>query len=90
MVKHKPGPEAISKEKNALLHELILYNDHVNTFDFVIESLMEVCDHDYEQADQCALVAHYKGKCQVRQGGYDEMKSMYDELTFRGLTVSLE
>ena len=90
MVKHKPGPEAISKEKNALLHELILYNDHVNTFDFVIESLMEVCDHDYEQADQCALVAHYKGKCQVRQGGYDEMKPMYDELTFRGLTVSLE
>jgi len=69
---------------------LILYNDHVNTFDFVIESLVEVCDHNPEQAKQCALIAHFKGKCNVREGDFVELKPMCDELTLRRLTVSIE
>ncbi len=69
---------------------LILYNDPVNTFDFVIESLVEVCDHDPEQAEQCALIAHLKGKCNIRVGDYHQMKPMYEALTLRGLTVSIE
>lgn len=69
---------------------LTLYNDEVNTFDFVIQSLIEVCEHDPEQAEQCALIAHFKGKCEVRSGDYFEIKPMYDELTFRGLTASID
>jgi ATP-dependent Clp protease adaptor protein ClpS len=69
---------------------LILYNDDVNTFDFVIDTLIEVCNHEPEQAEQCALITHYKGKCNVKTGDYYEVKPMYDEMTFRGLTVSIE
>jgi ATP-dependent Clp protease adaptor protein ClpS len=70
--------------------DLILYNDEINTFDFVIESLVEVCGHEFEQAEQCALIAHFKGRCVVKSGSYEELKSMSDELTLRRLTVDIE
>ena len=69
---------------------LILYNDDVNTFEFVIDTLVEVCNHEPEQAEQCALITHYKGKCNVKTGDYHEVKPMCDEMTNRGLTVSIE
>lgn len=90
MVKHKDNPSAIHQDNSALLRGLILYNDDVNTFDFVIDTLMEVCNHEHEQAEQCAMITHYKGKCNVKTGDYFEVKPMYDEMTFRGLTVSIE
>ncbi len=90
MVKHKDSPSESPLHEFSLERGLILYNDDVNTFDFVIETLIEVCDHAPEQAEQCALIAHYKGKCNVRTGDYQEMKPMYDEMTLRGLTVSIE
>lgn len=71
-------------------HNLILYNDDINTFDFVIECLIEVCDHDFEQAEQCALIAHYKGKCVVKSGDFEELKRMSEELTLRRLIVTVE
>jgi len=86
--KARPSPvhhEAIVPERG-----LILFNDHVNTFDFVIESLVEVCSHAPEQAEQCALIAHFKGKCNVKTGDFYTVKPMFDELTLRGLTVSIE
>ena len=57
------------------LREIILHNDDVNTFDHVIESLMEVCGHDPIQAEQCAWIVHYNGKCSVKRGAYDDLES---------------
>lgn len=76
--------EIISDEK-----ELILFNDEVNTFDYVIESLIEVCGHDPFQAEQCALTAHFNGKCGIKTGTYETLKPYFDEMTNRELTVSI-
>ena len=70
--------------------DLILHNDDFNTFDFVINSLVKVCNHAPEQAEQCAYIVHYKGKCQVKIGEYDKLLPMKDALQDRGLTVTIE
>ena len=54
-------------------HEIILYNDDVNTFDHVINTLVTYCDHTYVQAEQCAYIVHYSGKCAVKTGSYEEL-----------------
>ena len=90
MVKHKDNPASLNQDSLTIQRGLILYNDEVNTFDFVIDTLIEVCNHEPEQAEQCALITHYKGRCNVKTGDYYEVKPMYDEMTFRGLTVSIE
>ncbi len=69
--------------------ELILFNDDVNSFEFIIESLIEVCDHDPEQAEQCALVAHFKGKCVIKNGALSELAPMNNELNNRGISTVL-
>lgn len=69
---------------------LILHNDEVNTFDFVIDSLMEVCEHDELQAEQCALITHHKGKCDVKKGTDSVLESMKNTLQERGLSVTIE
>lgn len=66
---------------------LLLYNDEVNTFEHVIESLMDVCFLDNLQAEQCAMIAHFKGKCDVKKGAYTKLKPMKEELINRGLQV---
>ena len=53
-------------------HQIVLFNDDVNTFDHVVETLMRVCGHTLEQAEQCSIIVHYKGKCTVRTGSYEE------------------
>ena len=60
--------KVVVKEQAVLNNEIVLYNDDVNTFDHVIETLMSVCDHTAEQAEQCAILVHYKGKCTVKTG----------------------
>ena len=70
-------------------HELTLFNDDINSFDFVIESLVDVCEHDPISAEQCALVAHFNGKCSVREGDMDDLEPMGRELTDRGLVISI-
>ena len=70
--------------------QLIVWNDNVNTFDWVIETLMEVCDHSYEQAEQCAFIIHFKGKYAVKHGSYEELKPMCDAITDRGIGATLE
>lgn len=76
--------ELVSKE-----HNLILFNDDVNTFDHVIEMLVKVCDHNLLQAEQCAYLVHYKGKCDVKKGAFDELKTMSEILGDAGLTVEI-
>ncbi len=69
--------------------EIILYNDDVNTFDHVIDTLMEVCDHTSEQAEQCAMLVHYTGKCTVKTGEYEKLKPMCSNLLDRGLSAEI-
>jgi ATP-dependent Clp protease adaptor protein ClpS len=90
MVKPLKEPVSQSTEDHVNQRDLLLHNDDVNTFEFIISSLIEVCNHEPEQAEQCALIAHYKGKCVIKTGDYFEVKPPCDELTFRGITVSIE
>lgn len=69
---------------------LILYNDDYNTFEFVIETLMDVCEHTPEQAEQCAMVTHYKGKCKIKEGDYIFLKPIKEEINNRGLNSVIE
>lgn len=69
---------------------LIVWNDEVNTFDWVIETLMEVCNHSYEQAEQCAYIIHFKGKYAVKHGTFEKLKPMCDAITDRGIGATIE
>ena len=69
---------------------LIVWNDEVNTFEWVIETLMEVCGHSAEQAEQCAYIIHYKGKYAVKYGSYDDLKPQCDAITDRGIGATIE
>jgi ATP-dependent Clp protease adaptor protein ClpS len=69
---------------------LILFNDEVNTFDFVIESLIKVCGHDPMQAEQCTIIVHFKGKCDVKHGDYDKLEPLCTALLERGLTAEIQ
>jgi ATP-dependent Clp protease adaptor protein ClpS len=69
---------------------LIIYNDDVNTFDWVIESLMDVCKHTSEQAEQLAMLIHFKGKATVKTGQFDVLHPLKDALVDRGLSAVIE
>lgn len=69
---------------------LVLHNDDVNTFEYVMETLVDVCDHSLIQAEQCATITHYKGRCQIRMGDHDIMKEMRYKLIAKGLKASVE
>lgn len=72
-----------------LCFNLVVFNDEVNTFDHVINTLIEICDHTPEQAEQCTLIIHYKGKCTVRTGEWDEMASMRNAICQRGISAEV-
>ncbi len=76
--------ELLTKE-----HRLILFNDDVNTFDHVIDMLVKVCNHNLIQAEQCAYLVHYKGKCDVKKGEFEDLKVMSEILADAGLTVEI-
>ena len=76
----------ITEEEN----KLVLWNDDVNTFDFVIESLIKICKHTLEQAEQCTILVHYKGKCTVKTGSMELLKPMHEKLISRGLTSEIQ
>jgi ATP-dependent Clp protease adaptor protein ClpS len=69
---------------------IVLYNDDVNTFDHVIRSLVELCGQDLLQAEQCAFLVHYKGKCAVKNGSYKSLKPICEALQDRGLSATIE
>ena len=69
---------------------LIVWNDEVNTFEWVIETLMQVCGHSQEQAEQCSYVIHFKGKYAVKQGSYEDLKPQCDAITERGINATIE
>lgn len=76
-------------EQEAHQHEIILFNDDIHTFDYVIDSLIDVCEHTLEQAEQCTVLVHYKGKCAVKTGEYDELKPRCSKLLQLGLSAEI-
>lgn len=86
--KEKQDSEVLTVEKEN--NVLVLYNDDVNTFDFVIDSLIEVCQHSVIQAEQCTWLVHYKGKCEVKTGSYKYLEPMCTALLDRGLSAEIE
>jgi len=82
--------EKISKEESiAINNEIVLYNDDINTFDYVIETLILVCNHTEIQAEQCAILVHYKGKCTVKTGSINELKPQCLQLLDAGLSAEI-
>jgi ATP-dependent Clp protease adaptor protein ClpS len=87
--KTKKQEEVDTLEQETNQYEIVLFNDDVNTFDFVIDSLIEVCDHTLEQAEQCTILVHYKGKCTVKTGEYNELKPRCTKLLNKGLSAEI-
>ena len=73
-----------------LVGKLVLHNDDINTFDYVMNTLVEVCNHSLTQAEQCATITHYKGKCEVRTGALKEMKDLRYKLISKGLKATVD
>jgi ATP-dependent Clp protease adaptor protein ClpS len=71
-------------------HKIIVWNDDVNTFDWVIDSLMDVCHHTHEQAEQCALIIHHAGKYAVKQGDFETLRPQAEALIDRGINATIE
>ena len=71
-------------------YRLDLHNDDHNTFDWVIQCLIKVCKHEYEQANQCAHIVHFRGKCDVKYGDYETISTMKEKLQSAGLSVIME
>jgi len=79
-----------TKNTNVELSQLLVYNDDFNTFDWVIQCFMEVCNHTFEQSEQLSLIVHYKGKAIVKTGNIKLLKPMKDALVERGLSAVIE
>lgn len=89
-MKTKTLPKSNRKKQVVELCDLIVHNDDVNTFDFVIETLVDICSHEYIQAVQCAHLIHNTGKCGVKRGPFKELKPMCEALLEKGLSASIE
>lgn len=90
MVKEKKD---VSKQENILespKNQLILYNDDYHTFEFVMESLIKICGHDPIIAEQCTMIAHYKGKCNVKSASNKDLLPLRNELANCGLIAAIE
>ena len=85
----KTQQETSILEAIGINNEIVLYNDDVNTFDNVIDTLVRVCNHTSEQAEQCAILVHYKGKCTVKTGDFDELKPQCTSLLEAGLSAEI-
>jgi len=87
---HQEQAEVELLEESTDLRNLVVYNDDVNTFDHVIETLIKVCRHSAEQAEQCTMLIHYKGKCTVKVGSYEELVGMCTSLHDKDLSADIE
>ena len=86
--KQKEEPDTLTTVESYC--NLIVWNDEVNTFDWVIETLMQVCGHSHSQAEQCAIIIDSKGKYAVKDGSYDVLKPQCDAITERGINATIE
>lgn len=84
-----PSVDVLDEVVDTHVHTLIVFNDEVNTFEYVIETLIDVCEHTPEQAEQCTLLIHYKGKCSVKNGSWEELVPMRNEICRRGISAEV-
>ena len=93
MPQTQPTPQKESQEElltqQADNYQIMLYNDDYNTFDYVIELLREICDHTYEQAEQCTVLVLFSGNCPVTEGSYEDLLTRCRKLTPSGLTAEI-
>ena len=87
--REKVSEELLLEEERVSMNEIVLFNDEVNTFEHVIHTLMDVCDHTPEQAEQCSLIVHYNGKCTVKTGEYNDLKPRCTRLLQAGLSAEI-
>lgn len=90
MIKTQEAKEEQLVELLVDQRELVVYNDDVNTFDFVIESLIKVCEHEPIQAEQCTMIVHYNGMCSVKRGDWESLEPMCTALLDRGITAEIQ
>ena len=94
MEENKPYVSPKAEEDVATLEDsgcsLVLYNDDVHTFDYVIKALMDICRHTEEQAEQCAILVHCHGRCTVKHGSYETLLPMHSALLDKQLTSEIE
>lgn len=86
--KRKPSENVNADSANNSF--LILHNDDIHSFEYVTVALMEICGHTYEQASQCTIITHYKGKCDIKKGGMKTLKPFKDALIQRKLNVTID
>lgn len=87
--REKTSEEVLLDEDVLRNNEIIVYNDDVNTFDHVIDTLIYACDHTPEQAEQCSIIVHYKGKCTVKTGSYKDLEPRCSMLLEAGLSAEI-
>ena len=85
-----PEQSEVENIGNSFSNNLILHNDEQNSFEYVIESLISICNHNELQAEQCAYITHFKGKCDIKSGDYSGLRLLKIELTDRGLNVTID
>ena len=90
VTKRNPDSRDLTSFSSGADHFLVLHNDDVNTFVYVIDSLVEVCGHDPVQAEQCAFITHHQGKCDIKKGEAVNLKLMQQSLLNRGLLVTID
>lgn len=96
MAIRQPYIKPYEKEEVALLEEtskgcrLVLWNDEVNTFEWVIQALVEICEHNEQQAEQCAMIIHYNGKYAVKQGDFETLRPMCEAMIDRSINATIE
>jgi ATP-dependent Clp protease adaptor protein ClpS len=88
-VEHEVELEVLEVKETTDLIDLIVFNDEVNTFDHVIDTLIRVCKHTADQAEQCTIIIHYKGKCSVKQGTFEILKPMRDAICEAGIDARI-
>ena len=86
----KTQESTVAEMETQELYHLIVWNDDVNTFDWVIDSLVDVCSHEVVQAEQCALIIHYNGKCSVKKGEFTSLRPQAEALIQRGINATID
>ncbi len=89
-IREQLSPEYELDVLEAVENKIVLFNDDVNTFDHVVEMLVATCDHTPIQAEQCSLIVHYKGKCSVKSGSFDDLEPRCTALLEAGLTAEIQ
>lgn len=90
MSQYSEETDILTIEKTIETQKLIIYNDDVNTFDWVIETLVKICKHTPEQAEQCSIFIHTLGRYAVKEGSYKKLKPMKEAITERGISAVIE